>query len=197
MPIPYNFPPTNFPPTGEDEGNFAGMRTDKGTVPFPSPVVEDLRDDRVVHVPRREPSVPGPETKDTNPKDAIGIKKPPITTVPLTVLSEVGVGMLEGSLKYGRHNYRKAGVRASVYVDATWRHLMAFWEGEDIDPYSGLSHVTKAICSLVVLRDAMMNDMWTDDRPPIPKEFMKDLQAKVDKLLAEYPTPVPPYTKSS
>jgi hypothetical protein len=143
------------------------------------------------------PHVPRPDTKDTNPKDAIGIKKPPVTTIPLNVLAEVGVGMLEGSMKYGRHNYRVAGVRASVYVDATWRHLMSFWEGEDIDPDSGLSHVTKAICSLVVLRDAMMNDMWHDDRPPIPHEFMKELQAAVTKLLEKYPDPVAPYTKSS
>jgi hypothetical protein len=144
------------------------------------------------------PHVPRPDTKDTNPKDAIGIKKPPITTVPLNVLAEVGVGMLEGSMKYGRHNYRVAGVRASVYVDATWRHLMSWWEGEDTDPDSGLSHITKAICSLCVLRDAMMNDMWQDDRPPVPDQtFMKELQAKVDKLITKYPDPVAPYTKSS
>jgi hypothetical protein len=133
--------------------------------------------------------------KDTNPKDAIGIRKIPASTRSAAVDAEVGVGMMEGSMKYGRHNYRVAGVRASVYYDATQRHLTRFWEGEDIDPDSGLSHITKAICSLYVLRDAMINNMWVDDRPPaISPTFWADLQEKVDALLEKYPDPVPPYT---
>lgn len=109
--------------------------------------------------------------KPTNPKDAVGIKKAPMSTVSAAVLAEVGVGMLEGALKYGRHNYRGVGVRASVYYDATIRHLFSWWEGEDIDPDSQLSHVTKAICSLVVLRDAMIQDKCEDDRPPRSVNF--------------------------
>ena len=96
------------------------------------------------------------EVKDTNPKDAIGISKAPLSTVSAAVLMEVGVAMLEGASKYGRHNYRAAGVRASVYYDALMRHAMAWWEGEDLDPDSGMSHITKAITTLVVLRDASM-----------------------------------------
>lgn len=120
--------------------------------------------------------------KDTNPKDAIGVKKwRQFMVVPRQVLWEVGVGMLEGALKYGRHNYRAAGVRASVYCDAAMGHIEHFIEGEDIDKDSGLSHVTKAICSLVVLRDAMMNDFWQDDRPP----KIKDMDALRDRLQAK------------
>jgi hypothetical protein len=66
------------------------------------------------------------ETKDTNPKDACGIKKAPLSTVSGPVLMELGVSMLEGSLKYGRHNYRVAGVRASVYYDALQRHMVSW-----------------------------------------------------------------------
>ena len=113
--------------------------------------------------------------KPTNPKDAVGIKKAPMSTVSAAVLAEVGVGMLEGALKYGRHNYRGVGVRASVYYDATIRHLFSWWEGEDIDPDSQLSHVTKAICSLVVLRDAMIQDKCEDDRPPRSVNFYEQL----------------------
>lgn len=120
--------------------------------------------------------------KDTNPKDAIGVRKwRQFMVVPRQVLWEVGVGMLEGALKYGRHNYRAAGVRASVYCDAAMGHIEQFIEGEDIDKDSGLSHVTKAICSLVVLRDAMMNDFWQDDRPP----KIKDMDALRDRLQAK------------
>ena len=54
-------------------------------------------------------------TKDTNPKDAIGCKKVPIHVIPFQVLNEVGLALLEGSLKYGAYNWRVAGVRASIY----------------------------------------------------------------------------------
>ena len=133
--------------------------------------------------------------KDTNPKDALGIKKPSLTTIPFPVLYEVGTAMLEGACKYRRHNYRIAGVRVSVYIEAAFRHLAAYWEGEDIDPDSGLHHVSKAIASLVVLRDAMMNDMAQDDRPPSSEaEWMSKIQERVDDVLERYPEPLPPYT---
>uniref|UniRef100_A0AAU7VGK4 dATP/dGTP diphosphohydrolase N-terminal domain-containing protein n=1 Tax=Dinoroseobacter phage vB_DshS_R26L TaxID=3161158 RepID=A0AAU7VGK4_9CAUD len=130
------------------------------------------------------------QSKDTNPKDALGVAKwRQFMTVPRQVLWELGVAMLEGALKYGRHNYRASGVRASVYLDAAYGHLDQFCEGENVDQDSGLSHVTKAIASLVVLRDAMMNDFWVDDRPPAIKDLdgVRDfLQAKVVENLERY-----------
>src|SRR5258705_4867467 len=106
------------------------------------------------------------EAKDSNPKDAIGTRKVPFSTIPAQPLAELGLAMLEGALKYRRHNYRIAGVRASVYYDAMMRHITAWWEGEDIDPKSGLPHVIKAMACLVVLRDAAINNKLNDDRPP-------------------------------
>lgn len=111
---------------------------------------------------------PLPETqtqKPSNPKDVVGIRKAPMSCVSALVLAEVGVAMLEGAAKYGRHNYRAVGVRSSVYYDATRRHLDAWWEGQDLDPDSSMSHITKAITSLVVLRDAMLQGKLEDDRP--------------------------------
>ena len=135
--------------------------------------------------------------KDTNPKDAVAIAKPPTTTVPLNVMAEVGVAMLEGARKYGRHNYRVIGVTAGVYIDATKRHLDSWWEGEDVDPDSDLSHITKAISSLVVLRDAMLNDMVMDDRPP--KSDVKKHRVYLEKIVAaifdRHPVSVPSYTE--
>lgn len=122
-------------------------------------------------------------TKPSNPKDLIGIRKAPFSTVSGAVMAEVGTAMLEGAAKYGRHNYRVVGVRASVYYDATMRHLVGWWEGEDIDPDSGLSHVTKAIASLVVLRDAMLNGKCEDDRPPVCAPFLPDLNVEAGKIL--------------
>lgn len=64
-------------------------------------------------------------TKDTNPKDNIGVRKwRQFTCIPMTVLAEVGIAFTEGARKYGRHNYRVLGVRASVYIDAAFGHMM-------------------------------------------------------------------------
>ena len=124
--------------------------------------------------------------KPTNPKDMVGVRKAPLSTVPSAVMLEVGVAMLEGALKYGRHNYRVVGVRASVYYDAAQRHLLAWWEGEDTDPDSGLSHVTKAITTLCVLRDAMLQGMLTDDRPPASERFVEALNRRAEELQDRY-----------
>lgn len=121
--------------------------------------------------------------KPTNPKDLVGVRKAPMSTVSAPVLAEIGVAMLEGACKYGRHNYRVGGVRASVYYDATMRHLMAWWEGQDIDPDSGMNHITKAITSLVVLRDAMIQGCLTDDRPPPSMDFHTALNALAGSII--------------
>lgn len=126
------------------------------------------------------------DTKPTNPKDIVGIRKAPMSTVSAAVMAEVGVAMLEGALKYGRHNYRKVGVRASVYYDGTMRHLMDWWEGCDTDPDSGMHHITKAITSLVVLRDAMLQGKCEDDRPPISAPFYGRLNDKASALMDKY-----------
>jgi hypothetical protein len=134
--------------------------------------------------------------KDTNPKDAVGTKKVPMSTIPGPVIMEAGLALLEGARKYGRHNYREAGVRASVYYDATFRHLMAWWEGEDIDPDSGLSHVTKAIAGLIVLRDSMMKGNWKDDRPPkVVAGWVQELNKKAGDIIEKIPNAVKPYTE--
>jgi hypothetical protein len=105
------------------------------------------------------------DKKDTNPKDSCGIQKVPMHVVPTKPLLEVGLAMLEGSRKYGSHNFRDVGVRFSVYYDAAMRHLMDWHEGQDIDPASGVHHVVKAMACLFVLRDSMHMNNFVDDRP--------------------------------
>ncbi|HOI55363.1 MAG TPA: DUF5664 domain-containing protein [Phycisphaerae bacterium] len=126
------------------------------------------------------------ETKATNPKTSVGTRKTPMSVAPMNVMMETGVAMLEGACKHGRHNYRECGARASVYLDGTMRHLAAWWEGKDIDPDSGLSHVTKAIASLVVLRDAMVQEVLVDDRPPAGSPFMAELNRLACEILDRY-----------
>ena len=137
--------------------------------------------------------------KDKNPKDIVGSKKAPLSTIPANVLMEVGLAMLEGSLKYGRHNYRATDVRASVYYDACQRHIMDWWEGEDIDKKSQIHHVTKAIAGLIVLRDAIMQDKFIDDRPPVTKDadWLEKLNKKAEEMIERCRAPKSPYIKEN
>jgi Domain of unknown function (DUF5664) len=136
--------------------------------------------------------------KPTNPKDALGIKKVPMSTISAPVLAELGVAMLEGAMKYGRHNYRVIGVRGSVYYDAVMRHMLSWWEGEDVDPDSGLNHITKAIASLVVIRDSMIQGNLVDDRPPPSEEgWINEFNKRVQGLIDKYPNPVKPYVRET
>ena len=76
------------------------------------------------------------------------------------------------------------------------RHLMAWWEGEDIDPDSGISHVTKALSCLSVLRDAMINEKFTDDRPPKIKDgWIQELNKKAAEIIERYPDAKDPHTQ--
>lgn len=137
---------------------------------------------------------------EENLKNACGRKKIPYSVVPQNVMAEVGVAMLEGALKYARHNYRERDVTASIFYDSARRHIDMWWEGEDTDPDSQLSHITKAIASLTVLRDGMLSGTFVDDRPPKMKNMRQwrvGLEQRVGELQERHPDVQPPVTALS
>lgn len=136
------------------------------------------------------------ESKDINPKDKIGVTKSPMCVVPMPAIHAIGLAMLEGALKYGRHNYRETEVKFSVLYSAIMRHMNDWWEGEDIDAESGLPHPIKAAACIVILFDAMLRENGIDDRPPkSPTGWLKVMNDHVKTLLAKYPDPKPPSTE--
>lgn len=74
---------------------------------------------------------------------------------------------------------------------------MAWWEGEDVDPESALSHLTKVMSCMVVLRDGMIQGNWVDDRPPriLQQGWVSDLNQKTARLLEAYPHPPPAWVE--
>lgn len=135
------------------------------------------------------------DTKDGNPKDLIGAKKLPLGLVPDTATAWTAMALLHGALKYGRYNWRDAGVRVSIYVDALRRHVAAYWNGEDLDPESGLPHLAHVGACVNILLDAWECDKLTDDRPqpaPVPK-----LQADLNEVTKRWveKQPLPPVDK--
>jgi len=122
--------------------------------------------------------------KQTNPKDMIGMRKAPMSGLPAPVLMECGLVKLHGDLKYGAYNWREAGVRASVYYNAFFRHIEAWYEGEDLDPDSGEHHIAHAITGLMVLRDSQMFGNCVDDRPISHKPgWIQDMNERASAMI--------------
>lgn len=120
---------------------------------------------------------PAETGKDTNPKDAIGATKLPIGLVPSTGINLASVAFLEGATKYGRYNWRVAGVRTSIYYDAAMRHLEKYWNGEDVDGETGVPHLASALACIMIIEDARCAEKLEDDRPP-----RADVSAQIAEL---------------
>lgn len=108
------------------------------------------------------------DTKPSNPKDILALKKLPLSLVPFTLIIGAATAFLEGALKYGRFNWRVKGVKASVYVDALLRHVAKYFNGQDRDKATRVHHLDNAIACLAIIRDAEVNGVLEDDRAPAP-----------------------------
>lgn len=105
-------------------------------------------------------------SKDTNPKDPIGATKLSMSLVPTSGIQAASLAFLEGALKYGRYNWRVSGVRTSIYMDAIWRHLDKYWNGEYADPVTKVPHLSSVLACVMIIIDADRMGKLTDDRPP-------------------------------
>lgn len=128
------------------------------------------------------------DTKPTNPKDLIGSDKLPLHLWPTTASALGALALLDGAMKYGRSNWRHAGVRPSIYVDAAQRHLLAWFEGEDNDPDSGLPHLGHALACLAILVDAQAAGKMNDDRQTAGghRALLDSLTPHVARVKARY-----------
>lgn len=123
-------------------------------------------DQAVEEARQHEEKQPADVNTMANPKQAFGDKKVPLHLVPGPAMAYCAQALKEGSRKYGAFNWRHTSVEVQTYVGATMRHLMAFVDGEDMDPESGNPHLAHAIASLAILIDAIESGKVIDNRPP-------------------------------
>jgi hypothetical protein len=100
-----------------------------------------------------------------NPKDAAGRKKTPLGLVPWVGVVALSRVMKLGAAKYGPNNWRRSNPCATVYVEAAMRHLLAYLDGQDIDPESKESHLAHVMANMCILMDAAAVGSLNDDRP--------------------------------
>lgn len=113
-------------------------------------------------------TIPPEESCVTNPKEmrAMQDDKDPLEYLVLSVLAEDAKVHKHGADKYGKLNWRVSEIKASTYVGAILRHLVAFGEGNDIDDDSGLSHLAHIRACCAVVLDAQIHGTFVDDRGP-------------------------------
>jgi len=147
----------------------------------PVPSLPRYEAGRLVPAPRS-----APDTKPSNPKDMVGSSKLPLHLWPETATAMGCLGLLDGMLKYGRSNWRRAGVRATIYADAIRRHLAAWLEGEDFDPDSGVPHMAHLLACAAIIVDAQAAGKFVDDRqtPGGYRALVDGLTPHVERLKA-------------
>jgi len=129
------------------------------------------------------------DTKPTNPKDAIGSDKLPYHLWPNTASVMGALGLLEGMLKYGRSNWRNAGVRFTIYYDAAQRHMDKLKAGEDIDEDSGLPHECHILACWAIIVDAKATGKFIDDRDYNGEGYtklLKEMTPHVKRIKEKY-----------
>lgn len=89
--------------------------------------------------------------------------KPAVDLMPMKPLLAVGRVLGFGARKYKPHNWR-LGLSWSQTIGSALRHVMAFADGEDIDPESGECHIDNAICQLLFLSEYYHTGTGQDDR---------------------------------
>lgn len=94
-------------------------------------------------------------------KDNLG--KPRVDLIPMRTLLEIGKVLDYGARQYAPHNWR-LGLRYGDTMGSIMRHLIAFNEGEDDDPESGISHLAHAATQLLYLMEFRMTGTGIDDR---------------------------------
>jgi hypothetical protein len=99
-----------------------------------------------------------------NPKEAAGKVKAQLHLLSPSAMTETAKVLQHGANKYGARNYRDTKVNATTYVSAIMRHLLAWNDGEDLDPESGLSHIAHVAACCDILLDTAACGMLTDDR---------------------------------
>ncbi len=89
--------------------------------------------------------------------------KPRMSLIPTAPLLEIAKAFTFGAEKYGDHNWRN-GFTWTRISDAVLRHVLAWKEGEDKDPESGLSHLAHAACGILFLLEFELKNIGKDDR---------------------------------
>jgi hypothetical protein len=105
------------------------------------------------------------DSKSTNPKDKLGLKKVQLDLVPATSIIYQAYAMEDGAKKYGPYNWRETSVQASIYMAAAKRHLDLWFNGEENTEDTGVPNLGAALACIGIIVDALVAGTLIDNRP--------------------------------
>lgn len=89
--------------------------------------------------------------------------KPRCDLLDAYALEELSKVLTSGAAKYAPDNWRK-GISISRLLAASLRHIFALMRGEDVDPETGLSHASHAMCCMMFIIWTLKHKPEKDDR---------------------------------
>jgi hypothetical protein len=92
-----------------------------------------------------------------------GVKPERYDLIPVDALAIVAQLYGKGAEKYDEHNWRK-GYEWSKSYAALQRHANSFWQGEDLDPETGLPQMAAVVFHALTLITFMQEQPGFDDR---------------------------------
>lgn len=124
---------------------------------------------------------------DTNPKRQFGLASIPLHLWSPLASAYGSLGLYNGSLKYGRNNFKATPVEASIYIAAAMRHLSAWAEGEEYDPADGVPNLGGVLANIAILLEARAAGTLVDDRQMgtgylKEREHLKEIMKNVTEI---------------
>ncbi len=89
--------------------------------------------------------------------------KPKISLISSIAITALAVVLTHNIKKYGKYNWQK-GLPWTETIDSLLRHTLAFLDGEDLDPDSGLPHVDCIAANAMFLQHHFRKNKEFDDR---------------------------------
>lgn len=90
-------------------------------------------------------------------------EKPDLSLVPLVAIEGMARALMTGEKKYNRYNYL-SGFHSHRLIAASLRHILAWQDGETLDPETGNNHLWHALASLAMLLDCEKHGTLVDTR---------------------------------
>lgn len=110
--------------------------------------------------------------------------KPPLELVPPEVMWALAEVLAHGAKKYARRNWERGMSWASVYA-CLLRHLLKWFQGEEKDEESGLSHLDHVLWNAMALVVYERRGIGEDNRPRLVRDLMKERELVAKAMLSD------------
>ncbi len=116
-----------------------------------------------------------PAAPPVNPKAAFGATKPSVGLIPPIALLHEAMAFEDGARKYGAYNWRENPVEAMTYINAMYRHLGLWLDGDEVTRDTNVHNLGAIRACCGILLDCIEAGTLIDNRPkPAPSDSVQN-----------------------